>query len=64
MAGLQAGDLITKVDNESVLTIQLFSEKLYQKSDGETMRLTVNRKDKEGYSQLSFDVNVKLIQNI
>jgi hypothetical protein len=28
------------------------------------MRLTVNRKDKEGYSQLSFDVNVKLIQNI
>ena len=64
MAGLQAGDLITKVDNESVLTIQLFSEKLYQKSDGETMRLTVNRKDKEGYSQLNFDVNVKLIQNI
>ena len=60
-AGLQAGDVIIEVDNESVLTIQEFNEKLYQKSAGDTITITVKRVGKDSYQKLYFDVTVKLV---
>ena len=45
-----------------VLTIQAFSEKLYQCADGDTLLVTVKRQGKDGYSDVSFSVNVQLKQ--
>jgi len=59
LAGLQAGDVIVEVDGKSLLTIQEFSEKLYQKSDGEVMEITVKRKGKDSLQLITFDVTVK-----
>ncbi|SDM98877.1 S1C family serine protease [Lachnospira pectinoschiza] len=59
LAGLQAGDVIVEVDGKSLLTIQEFSEKLYQKSDGNVMEITVKRKGKDSLQMITFDVTVK-----
>ncbi|SEF52917.1 S1C family serine protease [Lachnospira multipara] len=59
LAGLQAGDVIVEVDGKSLLTIQEFSEKLYQKSDGDVMEITVKRKGKDSLQMITFDVTVK-----
>ena len=61
-AGLQAGDVINRINGESILTIQQFSEKLYQCADGDTMYVTAKRQGKDGYSDVLFSVNVQLKQ--
>ena len=61
-AGLQAGDVINRINGESILTIQQFSEKLYQCADGYTMYVTAKRQGKDGYSDVLFSVNVQLKQ--
>lgn len=61
-AGLQAGDVICGIDGESVLTIQSFSEKLYQYSDGQTMLVKAMRKGKDEYYDVKFYVTVRNAQ--
>ena len=61
-AGLQAGDVISAINGQSILTIQQFSEKLYQCADGDTLLVTVKRQGKDGYSDVSFSVSVQLKQ--
>ena len=61
-AGLQAGDVISAINGQSILTIQQFSEKLYQCADGDTMYVTAKRQGKDGYSDVLFSVNVQLKQ--
>ena len=61
-AGLQAGDVISAINGQSVLTIQQFSEKLYQCADGEAMYVTAMRQGKDGYSDVAFSVSVQLKQ--
>ena len=55
-AGLQSGDVICEVNGNSVLTIQLFSEKLYRCSSGQSMMVRAKRKGKDGYYDVSFQV--------
>lgn len=59
IAGIQAGDVIVEVDGKSLLTIQEFSEKLYQKSDGDIIEITVKRKGKDSLQLITFDVKVQ-----
>ncbi len=59
-AGLQNGDIITNIDENLVLTIQSFSEKLYQCSAGQQIRVTVQRPDREEYRELQFAVTVSM----
>ena len=61
-AGLQAGDVISAINGQSVLTIQQFSEKLYQCADGEAMYVPAMRQGKDGYSDVAFSVSVQLKQ--
>ena len=61
-AGLQAGDVISAINGQSILTIQQFSEKLYQYADGEAMYVTAMRQGKDGYSDVAFSVSVQLKQ--
>ena len=57
-AGLQTGDVITGIDGNMVLTIQAFSEKLYQCTNGQSIAVTVKRLGKDGYKELVFTVTV------
>ena len=61
-AGLQAGDVISAINGQSILTIQQFSEKLYQCADGDTLLVTAKRQGKDGYSDVVFSINVQLKQ--
>ena len=61
-AGLQAGDVISAINGQSILTIQQFSEKLYQCADGEAMYVTAMRQGKDGYSDVAFSISVQLKQ--
>ena len=61
-AGLQAGDIISAINGQSILTIQQFSEKLYQCADGDALYVTAMRQGKDGYSDVSFSVSVQLKQ--
>jgi S1-C subfamily serine protease len=53
-AGLQSGDVITAFNENMVLTIQAFSEKLYQCNDGEQIEITVKRLGKDEYKEMTF----------
>ena len=57
-AGLQTGDVITKINEQTVLTFQTFSERLYQCSQGETITLNVKRLGKDEYKDIEFVVNL------
>lgn len=57
-AGLRAGDIITEMNGNIILTIQSFSEKLYQCSVGQEVAVTVRRPDRDEYRSLDFTVSV------
>ena len=48
-AGLQPGDIITGIDGNMVLTIQAFSEKLYQCGSDQQIFITAKRLGKDDY---------------
>ncbi|GEM_PF-69409 len=59
-AGIQPGDVIVGLDENMVLTIQAFSEKLYKYDDKQQVIVKVKRQGKEGYKDLEFPVNVRV----
>lgn len=59
-AGIQSGDVITAIDEEMVLTIQAFSEKLYQCENGQQIQVMVKRLGKDGYKEVEFPVTVSV----
>ena len=62
-AGLQSGDVITQFNGNTVLTIQEFSEKLYQCSNGENITVTVKRAGRDEYRELTFSVVLAVRQS-
>ena len=62
-AGLQSGDVITQLNGNTVLTIQEFSEKLYQCSNGENITVTVKRAGRDEYRELTFSVVLAVRQS-
>lgn len=59
VAGIQAGDVIVKINGTESLTIQDFNEKLYQCQEGQTMLVTVKRLGKDEYSEVMAAITVK-----
>ena len=53
-AGIKAGDVITKINGETVENSSYFKYKLYQNKPGDTIKITVQRNNKE----LTFDVKL------
>lgn len=53
-AGLQPGDIITGIDENMVLTIQAFSEKLYQCGSDQQIFITAKRLGKDDYKEMTF----------
>lgn len=55
-AGIQQGDVITVVDNKSVLTFNEYSTVLMQLEAGKTIELSVMRQVQDGYKTMEFDI--------
>lgn len=57
-AGIQAGDVITAVDDESILTFNEFSEKIYKLGSGQKTTINVKRRARDGYYDIAFTVTL------
>jgi S1-C subfamily serine protease len=56
--GIQAGDVITAVDDESILTFNEFSEKIYKLGSGQKTTINVKRRARDGYYDIAFTVTL------
>ena len=56
--GLQAGDVITEVNGEPVLTFSAFSEKIYKLSVNDTVIIKVKRLNKDEYRDIEFAITL------
>ncbi len=56
LAGVQQGDVITLMDNKSVLTFNEYSTILMQLEVGQTVKLSVMRQVQDGYKVMEFDI--------
>jgi serine protease Do len=61
-AGLQSGDVIVKVNGESVSTANGFSSKVLGLTPGDTVSVVVKRKGASAYSELTVSVEVGILQ--
>jgi len=59
-AGIQAGDVVTVFNNDPVLTIQSFSERLYRCSNGDEVTITVKRPGVREYKELTFTAKLSV----
>lgn len=59
-AGIQAGDVVTVFNGDSVLTIQSFSERLYRCSSGQDVTITVKRPGVSEYKELTFTAKLSV----
>ena len=57
-AGLQAGDVITSINDESVLTFSAFSEKIYKLKSGDKATINVKRLGRSEYRDILFSVTL------
>lgn len=57
-AGIQAGDVITSVNDETVLTFSAFSEKIYKLNSGDKATISVKRLGKDEYKDILFSVTL------
>ncbi len=57
-AGLQAGDVITSINDEAVLTFSAFSEKIYKLNGGDKATINVKRLGKDDYKDILFSVTL------
>ena len=55
-AGIQTGDIITRVDAKTIETMSDFMDKLEMTSSGETLAVTVKRKSRDSYKEIVFRV--------
>jgi len=61
-AGIQAGDVITKVNDASVKTADEFSKAIRAIAMGETYTITVKRQSGEEYKELTFDLTARTLK--
>lgn len=56
-AGLQSGDIITAIDGDEIKNIDDIENILSSYKAGKTISVDIKRKNKDGYFDMSFDVN-------
>ena len=57
-AGLQSGDIITAIDGSEIKSMEDIENILSDYKAGKTMSVDIKRKNKDGYFDMSFDVNI------
>ena len=59
-AGLQVGDVIVEFNQNSILTIQAFSEKLYKCGNGQNVAIKVKRPGTDEYREIWLNATVSV----
>ena len=54
-AGLQKGDIITKIDDEEITSVAKLRYELYKHSPGEKINITYNRNGKQNKTELTLE---------
>lgn len=57
-AGIQSGDIITAMGEESIVTMKDFQAALESSSPGEVISVTVSRKGREEYKEIQYQVTI------
>lgn len=60
-AGLQSGDVITKMDGETVYTVDGYESKLLALEPGDTVKIVVERQGTEKYEEITCTVEVGVL---
>ena len=61
-AGLQSGDIITEMDGEAVVSVDSYETRLLSYQPGDTVRIVVQRQGSSGYTEISCQVNISMLQ--
>lgn len=61
-AGLQSGDVITKMDGEAIYNVESYENKLLGLSPDENVKIVVERQSTEGYKEIVCTVKVSVLQ--
>lgn len=61
-AGLQKGDVITKMDGEAVYNVDSYESKLLEAAPGERVKIVVERQSTGGYKEVTCTVDVSILQ--
>lgn len=61
-AGLQSGDVLTKIDGESVFNVDGYESRLLSMNPGDTVEITIERQVTEGYTEITCTVEVSVLK--
>lgn len=61
-AGLQKGDVITKMDGESIYTVDSYESRLLELEPGEQVKIVVERQSAGSYKEVTCMVDVSVLQ--
>ena len=61
-AGLQSGDIITRMGGEAILTVEGYENKLLTLEPGERVQIVVERQGTDGYKEITCMVDVSILQ--
>ena len=56
MAGIQNGDIITKIDEKSIFTMNEFQLQVEEMEVGQSVEIVVNRNGRDNYTELKYNV--------
>ena len=62
-SGVQTGDIITKINNVNVTSLDVFYAELYSHKPGESVKISICRPSSNRLTAGSFDVNVVLLED-
>ena len=61
-AGLQKGDVITRMGDEAIFTVDGYESALYRHQPGERVKIVVERQSAEGYKEIDCLVDISVLQ--
>lgn len=61
-AGLQKGDVITKMGGEAIYTVDSYESKLLELKPDERVKIVVERQGTSGYKEITCTVDVSVLQ--
>lgn len=61
-AGIQKGDVITKMDGEAIFTVDSYESKLLELEPGESVKIVVERQSAGGYKEITCTVDISILQ--
>lgn len=61
-AGLQNGDVITKINGEPIYTVDGYEDCLLELTPGENVEIVVERQGAEEYTEITCDVEISILQ--